>query len=365
VFIACCWYTVNWNYFSYEYTLLWLHSTNGAQTVGYDYLEPDGYQDLWPDVAMSGATAYMVNGELDPQSGRIRILAAADGVTGSFVDYIDVTQASPMSNGYPSIAADGQNVYLAWQLDWDDGAGHVDGDVMYAFSWDGLATVYGPYELQATVSESVGPVVAAEDGVVGCWWLEAESGGDEFHLASRQAPLDGHPDYWGRIEYVTDLPMVVPQFRAAAGAVAEAGFVAAWTDRRDYVSGGYNVYVSTRGLTPDLSPYTPDQWASPLVVNLQPGVREDSDLAEGLPAYVSLALVNLGLTDAVGHCPCVVDPYGGIAPRERIRHALFWHQARRLGSRGGGIHEAIVEPRHVSMSLTHTRRHRISPRHRP
>lgn len=300
VFIACCWYTVNWNWYQYEYTLLWLYSTNGSQTVAYDYLQPDGYQDLWPDVALSGSTVSMVNGEQDPGSGRIRILAAADGLSGTFADYIDLTQASPMSHGFPTVAADGQNIYLAWQLDWDDGMGNVDGDVMYAFSWDGLATAYGPYELQATLSESVGPVIAARDGVVGCWWLEAEVGGDAFYLASRQAPLDGHPDYWGRTEYVTDVPMVVPQFRAAAGALGPDGFLAVWTDRRDYATEGYNVYVCDRGLTADLSPYTPDQWESPLVVNLQPGVREDGPLADGSTAYVSLAIVNLGLADAAG-----------------------------------------------------------------
>ncbi len=27
VFIACCWYTVNWDWYQYEYTLLWLYST--------------------------------------------------------------------------------------------------------------------------------------------------------------------------------------------------------------------------------------------------------------------------------------------------------------------------------------------------
>ncbi|MEZ4386739.1 MAG: S8 family serine peptidase [Candidatus Krumholzibacteriia bacterium] len=300
VFIACCWYTANWDWYQYEYTLLWLHSTNGGQTVAYDYLYPDGYQDLWPDVALDGAVAYLVNGEQDPYSGRIRILAAADATSGSFVDYVDLSQSTPMSAGYPCVAADGDKVHLAWQLDWDDGLGNIDGDIMYAFSWDGLATVYGPYEIQATLTESVGPAIATADGAVACWWLEAPAGGDEVHLAARAASLNGHPDGWGRTEFVTDQPMVVPQFRAAAGCIGPAGLVATWIDRRDYATEGYNVYVSDRPLVCDLAPYTPLGWAEPLVVNLVAGVREDGELAAGVPAYVSLAVANLGLADAPG-----------------------------------------------------------------
>jgi len=298
VFIACAWYTVNWDWYQHEYTLLWLYSTNGAQTVAYDYLVPDGYQDLWPDVAMDGATVYMVNGEQDPETGRIRILAAADAVSGSFADYVDLTQTSPMSNGFPSVAADGDKVYLVYQLDWDDGLGAIDGDVMYCFSWDGLATVYGPYDLMATTSESLGPVVFTQDGLVGCVWLEAPAGGDEFHLASRQASLDGHPDYWGEPETVTDLPMVVPQFRSAACVAGGPGLAAAWIDRRDFPTQGSNVYTSGRGLLPDLSPYTPADWEQPLVVSMVAGERADGILAAGFPAYASFAIVNLGLADA-------------------------------------------------------------------
>ena len=308
VFIACSWYTVNWSWYQYEYTLLWLTSTNGGQTVAYDYFEPDGYQDLWPVVAMHGATVYMVNGEQDPYSGRIRILAAADALSGSFGDYIDLTQGSPMSNGYPSLAAEGQNVHIVYQLDWDGGVGGIDGDVMYVFSWDGLATAYGPYAMMATTSESVGPQVATRGDVVTCVWLEAPAGGDEFHLAARQAPLAGHPDYWGETEQATDLPMVVPQFRSAAAAVggamtggtAAGPLVAIWMDRRDFAAQGFNIYTSRRQLLPDLKPFTPSGWESPLVVSMVPGQRVDGPVAAGYPVYASLAVANLGLTAAPG-----------------------------------------------------------------
>ena len=298
VFIACCWYTANYDWWQYEYTLLWLHSSNGGQTVGYDYLVPDGHQDLWPDVALDGARAYMVNGEQDPYTGRVRILAAADAITGAFVDYVDLSQTTTMSCGFPSVAADGEKVHLAWQLDWDDGLGNLDGDIMYGYSWDGLASVYGPYELIATQSESVGPVVFTRDGLVGCVWLEAPAGDDAFDLAARLASLDGHPDGWGDVETVTDQPLVVPQFRAAAGAVTGDRVVAAWVDRRDFPTQGHDVYAAHRGLLPDLAPHTPADWESPLVVSMVAGERHDSPLAAGHPAYASLALANLGLADA-------------------------------------------------------------------
>ncbi len=304
VFIACSWYTINWNWWQHEYTLLWLYSTNGGQTVAYNYLEPDGHQDLWPVVAMAGGTVYMVNGEQDPYTGRIRILAAADAMSGHFVDFIDLTQGSPMSSGYPSVAADGQKVHIVYQLDWDGGPGGVDGDVMYVFSWDGLATAFGPYAMMATTSESVGPQVYTRGGTVGCVWLEAPAGGDEFHLVARQAPLDGHPDFWSDVEQVTDLPMVVPQFRSAAAAVggadASGPLVAVWMDRRDFIAQGFNVYFSRRALAPDLTSFAPQGWQSPLVVSMTPGQREDGPLAAGYPALASLGVANLGLAAAPG-----------------------------------------------------------------
>ena len=53
VFIAADWLTVNYDYYQYEWTLIFMYSSNGGNTVTYDYFLPDGYPDYWPDVAMS------------------------------------------------------------------------------------------------------------------------------------------------------------------------------------------------------------------------------------------------------------------------------------------------------------------------
>jgi len=45
VFIACGWNTVNWEVYAYEWTLLFMHSSDGGQNIIYDYFVPDGYQD--------------------------------------------------------------------------------------------------------------------------------------------------------------------------------------------------------------------------------------------------------------------------------------------------------------------------------
>ncbi len=298
VFIACTWVTINYDWYQYEGTLLWLYSTNGGATVSYNYLQPDGFEDLWPDVAFTGTRVIMLNGEADPYSGRVRILAAGDAMSGTFGDFVDLSATTPMSCGFPGVACDGDGVYMTYQLDWDDGLGNVDGDIMYAFSWDGLATVYGPYEMMATTSESVGPAIYARDGMVGCLWLEAPPGGDEFDLAARQAGSDGHPDAWGDMEIVTDQPRVEPRFRSVAGAVGPLGLNAAWVDRRDFPTQGLNIYASDRGLAADLGPFAPDGWASPLVISMVPGAREDGIVAAGQTAYVSFGLANLGLADA-------------------------------------------------------------------
>jgi subtilisin family serine protease len=300
VFIACGWLTVNWDWYQYEYTLLWMWSTNGGATVSYDYIPPDGYQDYWPDAAFAGTAIVMLNGEADPETGRIRILAAVDAPSGSFADYVDLSETTPMSCGFPSVACDGANVYMVYQLDWDSGVGGVDGDVMYCFSWDGLATVYGPYELMATLSESVGPTVYTRGGIVGCVWLEAPPNGDEFDLAARQAGLNGHPDGWGTMETITTQPRVEPRFRSCAGAVGAGRLHAAWIDRRDYTTEGFNVYTSSRTLAPDLEPFALEGWESPLIVSMVEGERQDGILAAGYPTYVSFGLANMGLAIAVG-----------------------------------------------------------------
>ncbi len=297
VFIAAGWLTVNWDLLQYEWTLIWMYSTNGGDTVTYDYLVPDGYQDLWPDVALDGATAYLVNGEADIYTGRVDILLAADAISGSFLYPVSLTAWTDMSCGFPSLAADGPAVYCAFQLDYEDGLGNVDGDIIYCFSWDGLQSVYGPYELVADLDESVGPAIYTEGGRVGCLWLQAPAGGDEFDLVARQASLDGHPDYWQAVETVTDQNHVEPMFRSASG-VAGTTLHAAWIDRRDFPVQGLNVYTSERPARPDLEPFTPPDWSAPLVANMIPGARQTGPLPAGQPVYVSLAFVNTGLAQA-------------------------------------------------------------------
>ncbi len=294
VFLAAAWLTINWDILQYEWTLIWMYSTNGGDTVTYDYLVPDGYQDLWPDVALHGATAYMVNGEQDYYTGYVEILLAADAISGGFADPISLTAWTDMNCGFPSLTADGPHVYCAYQLDFEDGLGQVDGDIVYSFSWDGLQTLYGPYEMVATTAESVGPAIYTEGGRVGCLWLEAPVDGDEFQLMARQSGLDGHPDYWREQELVSDQYSVEPTFRSAAGA-AGTKLHAAWIDRRDFTTQGLNVYTSERITQPNLEPFTPPDWGDPLVVNMVPGLRENSLLAADDTVYVSFAFTNTGL----------------------------------------------------------------------
>lgn len=281
-----------------EWTLFWMWSTTGGATVSYDYYYADGYPDLWPDVALNGATAYLVNGEQDGTTGEIEILIAADAISGTFADVVNLTAWTAMSCGFPSLAARGDHVFCAYQLDWDDGQGHIDGDIIYAFSWDGLATVYGPYELAADPRENVGPSVAARDGVVVAAYLDAPANGDEFRLVARAAGGDGHPDNWLPAETVNDLATVEPSFRSAAAAVGTSYLHAVWSDRRDYPTQGRNVYGSRRQPRPNLAPFTPAGWSGPLVASVERGGRETTVLAANDTAWVSLAFWNDGLTGA-------------------------------------------------------------------
>jgi subtilisin family serine protease len=303
VFVAAAWLTVNWDLYQYEWTLVWMYSTNGGDTVVYDYFLPDGYPDLWPDVALDGGTAYLINGEQDFYTSEVEILVAADAVSGTFTSPISLTAWTGMNCGFPSLAADGENVYCAYQLDYDDGLGNIDGDIIYCFSWDGCATVYGPYEIVADEYESVGPAIYTRDGIVGCLWLDAPPNADEFDLAASQAGQFGDPAAWGAIEIVTDANHVEPTFRSAAGAVATGGLGggrlhAAWIDRRDYPTAGLNVYTSDRGVAPNLAPFTPDGWEAPFVANPVPGERTTGPLGAGQTAYVSFAFTNTGLAAA-------------------------------------------------------------------
>lgn len=281
-----------------EWTLFWMWSTTGGTTVSYDYYYADGYPDLWPDVALDGATAYLVNGEQDGTTGEIEILIAADAISGTFADVANLTDWTAMSCGFPSLAAQGENVFCVYQLDWDDGLGNIDGDIIYAFSWDGMATVYGPYELAADPRENVGPSVAARDGVVVAAYLDAPANGDEFRLVARAAGGDGHPDNWLPAEAVNDLATVEPSFRAAAAAVGTSHLHAVWSDRRDYPTQGRNIYRSRRQPRPNLAPFTPAGWGGPLVASVERGGRQTTVLAANDTAWVSLAFWNDGLTGA-------------------------------------------------------------------
>lgn len=297
VFIAASWLTINWDLYQYEYTLIWMYSTNGGDTVVYDYFLPDGYQDLWPDAELNGATAYLVNGEQDYYTGEIEILLAADAVSGGFVSPVYLTDWTNMSCGFPSLAAAGANVHCVYQLDYDDGLGNIDGDIIHCYSWDGVQTVYGPHEMVADEYESVGPAIFTRDGVVGCVWLDAPPNGDEFDLVTRLASLDGHPDFWGNIETITEQHYVEPTFRSAAGAIGSELLHAAWSDRRDFPTQGLNVYTSERPSAPNLSPYTPAGWAAPLVASMVAGERQNGPLGADRTSYISFAFTNTGLVD--------------------------------------------------------------------
>ncbi|MHB8079468.1 MAG: S8 family serine peptidase [Candidatus Krumholzibacteriia bacterium] len=287
-----------------EWTLLWMWSTTGGATLAYDYLYADGYPDLWPDVAIDGATVYLVNGEQDAYTGEIEILIARDALSGTFADVTNLTAWTAMSCGYPSLAAQGQDVFCAYQLDWDDGLGNIDGDIIYAFSWDGLTTVYGPYEIAADAREDVGPAVFTRDGVVGIAYLDAPTNGDEFGLVTRLAGGRGHPDNWLAPETVEGTGLVSPSFRAAAGAVGPAPtgtaptLHAIWTDKRDYPTQGLNIYRSRRATRPNLAPFTPSGWSGPLTASYTRGGRTLGPVAAGDTTWVSLAFWNDGLAAA-------------------------------------------------------------------
>ncbi len=298
LFIAASYQEINWDLYQYEWTLVWMYSSNGGQTVSYQTLVPDGYPDLWPDVAIDGGTVHMVNGETDPYTGMNRILLATDGVGGTFNEVEDLSAWTSFNCSFPRVACEGQDVFVVYQHDYDNGPAGIDGDIVYHFSWDGGATVYGPYEMIADEYDSVGPTVYTRDGRVGCLWLEAPFGGDEFAVMARQAGGHGHPDNWGDLEQVSDASLAEPRYHYLDGAAAAGRLHAAWIDRRDYPTQGWNVYTSERELRPNLAGYQPAGWADALVVAMTPGERTSGYLKAGAPAYVSFAAANLGLADA-------------------------------------------------------------------
>ena len=184
VFIAAGWLTLNTDYFAYEWTLVFMASSNGGNSVISDWFLPDGYADYWPDVAMSGGTVHFINAEVDAYTGETEILIATDTWDGSFSDPASMTGWTGNNAGFPRLACQGSDVYVVHQLDWSDGI-TSDGDIIYLYSWDAGATWFGPYGLVADEYDSVGPAIFTRNGVVGAVWLDAPAGGDEFELASR------------------------------------------------------------------------------------------------------------------------------------------------------------------------------------
>lgn len=297
LFIAASYQEINWDLYQWEWTLIWMWSTNAGNTVSFDYLVPDGYPDLWPDAALDGALAHLINGEASVYGDPTRILLATDAVSGGFVDFIDLCTWTTNSCGFPRVAAAAGEVFAVFQHDFDDGLGNIDGDIIYAFSWDSGTTMFGPYEIVADEYESVGPTVFTRDGIVGCLWLDAPPNGDEFDVAARQAGGHGHPDNFGDIEIVTDQNLAEPQYRYLDGAVGDDLLHAGWIDRRDTPTQGHNVYTCERSTHPDLSPFVPEGWDASLVGNMFAGERSTGYLAAGQRAFISFAFINDGLVD--------------------------------------------------------------------
>ena len=298
VLIASNWLTINWDLYQYEWTIIWMWSTNGGETIEYDYFQPDGYPDYWPDVAINGAHASMVNGEQDYYTGEVEIILAQDAINGGFTDYLYLSQWTNNNCQFPQVARDDDNIYTVFQHNWDDGLGNIDGDIIYCFSWDAGVAVYGPYELVADEYQSVGPTVYTDNGVVGVAWLDAEANDDQFYIAATEAGGNGHPDNFGNIYYVSDQDNAEPQFHNVTGSISDGGLNVAWVDRRDYPTEGMNIYSSSRTVQPDLSPFVPDGWGDSLIANMIRGERQSGYLSANDSTFVSFAFISDGLGNA-------------------------------------------------------------------
>ncbi len=300
VFIAAGYLTTNWDLYQYEWTIIFMYSVNGGQTVTYDYFYPDGYQDLWPDVAMnSTGTVHMVNGEVDYYTGVTEILVASDALTGAFGDPGLITGYTDNSCGFPQIACQDSDVFIVFQEDFTDGL-TVDGDIIYTYSWDTGSSFYGPFGLVADEYESVGPSIFTRDGVVGVLWLDAPAGGDEFDLAARVAGGRGHTAMFSDVQLVSEQPRVEPMFHSCFGLATADRLHAAWIDRRDYPTQGHNVYTSRQLVAPDLGPFTPEGWSDEIVGNILKGSRQTMYLASEDTTYISFAMANNGLAPVTG-----------------------------------------------------------------
>jgi|GEM_PF-1949388 len=296
VFIAAAWLTINWDLYQYEWTLIFMASTNGGQTINYDYFLPDGYPEYWPDVAISGGTVHFINAEADYYTGETEILIATDAVNGSFSEPASLTGFTPDNCGFPQLACENDDVFVVYQMDYTDGL-TTNGDIIYTFSWDAGSSFYGPYGLVADDYESVGPTLLVRNGVVGCVWLDAPENADEFHLAARLGSGYGQADLFGPVELVSEEPRVEPAFHSAYGLATGERIHAAWVDRRDFATEGHNIYVSSRDVAANLGMFRPVGWDSSLVANMVRGERATGWLAAGDTTFVSFALQNNGLAD--------------------------------------------------------------------
>ncbi|MBU8869276.1 MAG: S8 family serine peptidase [Gemmatimonadales bacterium] len=296
LFIAVDWQTANYDYGWYEWTLLFLHSTNGGLSLNYDYFLPDGYEDLWPTVAMDNGTVHFVNAEVDLYTGETELLIATDVYNGGFAAPAMLTGWTPNNCGFPDVVCQGDNVFLVYQHDYTDGL-TTDGDIIYTYSWDAGSTFFGPIGLIADEYESVGPTVFTRNGIVGCLWLDAPPGGDEFQLASRLGSGNGHTDMMGPMEMVSETTTVEPTYHSCVGAAVGGGIQAAWIDRRDYPTQGHNVYTSRRELSSNLAAFVPAGWDNHIVASLARGDRTGNYLAADDTTFVSFAFLNDGLAD--------------------------------------------------------------------
>lgn len=296
VFIATGWLTINWDLYQYEWTLLFMSSSNGGQTITYDYFLPDGYQDLWPDVTMSAGTVHFVNAEVDYYTGETEILLATDAFTGSFSEPGLLTGYTPNSCGFPQLTSVEDNVYVVFQEDFTDGLS-VDGDIVYTYSWDAGESFFGPFGLVADEYESVGPSVFATGGVVGVLWLDGPAGADEFTLASKLGSGAGHTDFFGDVQQVSEEPRVEPMFHSCFGLATGDMIHAAWIDRRDFPTQGHNVYTSRQLVAPNLTAFAPAGWSDSMVGNVIKSSRTTGYLASEDTTYISFALANTGLAD--------------------------------------------------------------------
>ncbi len=294
VFIAAGWLTVNWDLYQYEWTIVFMYSTNGGQTITYDYFNPDGYPDLWPDVAMNNGYVHFLNAEVDYYTGETEILIASDTYNGGFGDLGYFTGYTSNNTGFPQLTCQGENVYIVFQEDYTDGM-TADGDIIYVYSWDAGESFYGPFGMAADEYESVGPSIFARDGVVGVLWLDAPPNADEFWLGSRLGSGYGHTDFFGSVELVSDEPRVEPMFHSCFGTAAPGRMHAAWIDRRDYPTQGHNVYASSRLVASNLAPFTPANWDTSLVCSMIRGERTLGFLAAGDTTFVNFAFLNDGL----------------------------------------------------------------------